>query len=449
MPKIKPQRGPQFEFLNASADIVIYGGAAGGGKTWALLMECLRHRNVPGFSAVIFRRNSTQVRNPGGLWDTSCELFPHAKGTPKESTLEWDFQEKGKVKFAHLEHDKTRFDWQGSQIPMIGFDELTHFSWQQFVYMLSRNRSTCGVKPYIRATTNPDADSWVRRFIAWWIDERSGYPIQSRSGKTRWFFIQNDETVWASSKEELLDKDPSCLPKSVSFVASTVYDNKILMEKDPGYLANLKALPRFEREQLLMGNWNIRPTAGMFFQRSFFEVVKAVPKGGLKAVRYWDRAATKKTESNDPDYTVGIRLEKDKNNILYVTDMVRIQQSPLGVQSAIKNTASQDGSSVRIGIEQDPGQAGVSEADYLVRMLQGYNVKTVKATQDKVTRALPASSQAEAGNIKILQAPWNEDFFRELENFPEGGHDDIVDALSGAFLLLNESSYDLAALMTL
>ena len=151
-------------------------------------------------------------------------------------------------------------------------------------------------------------------------------------------------------------------------------------------------------------------------------------------MRYWDRAATKKTESNDPDYTVGLRPEKDKNNILYITDMVRIQQSPLGVQSAIKNTAS---------------QAGVSEADYLVRMLQGYNVKTVKATQDKVTKALPASSQAEAGNIKILQAPWNEDFFRELENFPEGAHDDIVDALSGAFLLLNESAYDLNALMTL
>ncbi len=82
-------------------------------------------------------------------------------------------------------------------------------------------------------------------------------------------------------------------------------------------------------------------------------------------------------------------------------------------------------------------------------MLQGYNVKTVKATQDKVTRTLPASSQAEAGNIKILQAPWNEDFFRELENFPEGAHDDIVDALSGAFLLLNESAYDLNALMIL
>jgi len=449
MPKIKPQEGPQRQFLDSPADIVIYGGAAGGGKTYALLLECLRHRNVPGFSAVIFRRNSTQVRNPGGLWDTSCEIFPHANGIPKESTLEWDFQSKGKVKFAHLEHDKTRFDWQGAQIPFLGFDELSHFSWSQFVYMLSRNRSTCGVKPYIRATTNPDSDSWVRQFISWWIDEQSGYPIHTRSGKIRWFIIQNDETIWASSREELIEKDPSCLPKSVSFVASTVHDNKILLEKDPGYLANLKALPRFEREQLLMGNWNVRPTAGMFFQRCFFEIVKAVPKGGTKAVRYWDRAATKKIENNDPDYTVGLRLEKDRNNILYVTDMVRIQQSPLGVQTAIKNTASQDGISIRIGIEQDPGQAGVSEADYLVRMLQGYNVKTFKATQDKVTRALPVSSQAEAGNIKILQAPWNEDFLRELENFPEGAHDDIVDAFSGAFLMLTDAAYNLEAMTSL
>ncbi len=304
MLEITPQEGPQHQFLNSSADIVIYGGAAGGGKTYALLIECLRHRNVPGFSAVVFRRNSTQVRNPGGLWDTSCELFPYVNGTPKESTLEWDFRGKGKVKFAHLEHDKTRFDWQGAQISLIGFDELTHFSWAQFVYMLSRNRSTCGVKPYIRATTNPDSDSWVRQFISWWIDDYSGYPIPARSGKTRWFFIQNDETIWGASRAELIEKDPNCLPKSVSFVASTVHDNKILLEKDPGYLANLKALPRFEREQLLMGNWNVRPTAGMFFQRSFFEVVKAIPKGGTKVVRYWDRAATKKTETNDPDYTV-------------------------------------------------------------------------------------------------------------------------------------------------
>lgn len=242
-----------------------------------------------------------------------------------------------------------------------------------------------------------------------------------------------------------IKKIPNCLPKSFTFISSTVFDNKILMEKDPGYISNLKALPRFEREQLLMGNWNIRPTAGIFFQRSYFEIVKVIPNT-LTKVRYWDRAATRKTETNDPDYTVGIKLEKDRNNILYVTDLVRLQDSPLRIQNAIKNTASQDGHSVRIGIEQDPGQAGVSEADYLIRMLQGHFVKAIKATKDKVTRSLPVSSQAEAGNIKIAQASWNEAFLRELENFPDGSYDDIVDALSGAFLMMTDSTYDLRAL---
>lgn len=445
---IFPQSGPQEQFLMNPANIVIYGGAAGGGKTYALLMECLRWIHVKGFSAVIFRKTSTQVRNPGGLWDTSTKLYSlrGINGVPRESSLEWFFPAGSKVKFGHLDHDNDKFNWQGAQIPLLGFDELTHFTWSQFMYMFSRNRSVSGVPSYIRATTNPDPDSWVRNMIRWWIDEETGYAIPERSGKIKWFVVENDKIIWGDTKEELLAQDPERLPKSFSFVASTIYDNKILLASDPGYLASLKALSRFEREQLLMGNWNVRPTAGMFFQRHTFEVVDAIPAGTRK-VRYWDRAATKKTETNDPDYTVGLKLEKDKDNILYITDLVRLQNTPLGVQNAIKNTAKQDGPSVRIGIEQDPGQAGVSEADYLIRLLQGLNAKTYKASKDKITRALPASAQAEAGNIKVLRAAWNEDLFRELENFPDGAHDDIVDALSGAFLMQTERKYDLASLI--
>lgn len=442
---IKPQAGKQEQFLSSPADIVIYGGAAGGGKTYALLLECLRYKHVKGFSAVIFRREATQVRNPGGLWDTSNEIFPYVGGHPRESNLEWEFKPDAKVKFAHMEHEKNRFGWQGSQIPLIAFDELTHFTWSQFVYMLSRNRSMCGVRPYIRATTNPDPDSWVRKFIDWWIDPETGYPIAERSGVIRWFVVNNDETFWANSSEALIKTFPDATPKSVTFIASTVYDNKLLLDKDAGYIANLKAMPKFEREQLLMGNWNIRPQAGMFFERSYFEVVKAVPKN-TQAVRYWDRAATKETGTNDPDYTVGLKLEKDQNGLFYVSDIVRLRESPLGVLQAIKNTASQDGYNVKIGIEQDPGQAGVSEADYLVRNLAGFPVFTYKATKDKVTRALPVSSQAEANNVKVLEGRWNESFFRELENFPEGGHDDQVDALSGAFNMMAEQKYNLQTL---
>ena len=446
--ELRPQAGPQEQFLKNSANIVIYGGAAGGGKTFALLLECMRWIHKANFSAVIFRRTSTQVRNSGGLWDTSTLIYPMEGGYPRESRLEWVFPSGAKISFANMEYDKDRFNWQGSQIPLIGFDELTHFTWSQFMYMFSRNRSVSGIPSYIRATTNPDPDSWVRKMISWWIDEETGYAIPERSGVIRWFVVENDRIIWGATKDELLKKDSTRLPKSFSFVASTVFDNKILLDRDPGYLASLKALSRFEREQLLMGNWNVRPSAGMFFQRTYFQVIDVLPRN-LQFVRYWDRAATKKTENNDPDFTVGLRLAKDNNGIFYICDIVRLQESPLQVQNAIKNTASQDGYITRIGIEQDPGQAGVSEVDLLIRMLAGFNVKPYKATKDKVTRASPVSAQAEAGNIRVLRGNWNEDFFRELENFPEASHDDIVDALSGAFLMHTEQAYNIYSLAEL
>lgn len=444
----RPQEGPQMEFFCNPADIVIYGGAAGAGKTFALLLEALWHHDTPGYNAVIFRKNSTQIRNPGGLWDTSHSIYHDFEGQAKETTLEWNFKAGVTIKFAHLDNESDKYSWQGSQICFIGFDELTHFSWGQFVYMLSRNRSMCGVEPYIRATCNPHPDSWVRKFIDWWIDSESGYPILERSGELRYFHMQGDEIMWADTKEELIERFPESMPKSVSFIAATVHDNRLLLEKDPSYLSNLNALPRYEREQLLYGNWNIRPTGGLFFKKQYFEVREVLPRN-LNFVRYWDRAATRKTETNDPDFTVGVKLGKDKDGVFYVADVVRMQDSPLKVQQAIKNTAAQDGFMVRIGLEQDPGQAGVSEVDQLIRYLSGFACRPYKVTKDKLNRALPVSAQAEAGNIVLLKAPWNDDFFRELENFPDGSHDDIVDALSGAFLMHTESNYDLISLSKL
>lgn len=444
---LAPQKGPQTKFLKCTADIAFYGGAAGAGKTYAVLLEPLYHLHVAYFGAVIFRRNSTMVRNQGGLWDTSLQIYPNPRigGIPKETTLEWDFPSKTSIKFAHLQYESDVLSWQGSQICLIIFDELTHFTKTQFFYMLSRNRSTCGVKPYVRATTNPDADSWVREMVDWWINPDTGIAIPERSGVIRYFINLEDKIIWGDSKEELLERYPNNLSKSFTFISGTIFNNQKLLDIDPGYLASLHALSRVERERLLNGNWNIKPSAGLYFQKGYFEVVDAVPVNNKK-VRYWDRAATKKTDSNDPDFTVGIRLEKDSNNILYVTDMIRIQDSPLGVQTVIKNTAIRDTVAVRIGVEEDPGQAGVSEAEHLTRLLQGFHVRRNKVMKDKVTRAMPVSAQAEAGNIKIVRGKWNDDFFRELENFPEGKHDDIVDALSGAFLMINENAYSLAAM---
>src|SRR6185437_9014510 len=189
------QEGPQYTFLNTQAEIAFYGGAAGGGKSYALLLEHLKNFHNSKFRSVIFRRNSTQVRNPGGLWHESMAIYKQYKGHPREAFLEWRFPTGSTVKFAHLEHEKSIYDWQGAQIPFIGFDELTHFTETQFTYMLSRNRSTSGVRPYIRATCNPDVTSWVRDWVAWYIDGE-GFAIPERSGVLRYFVRANSELHW-------------------------------------------------------------------------------------------------------------------------------------------------------------------------------------------------------------------------------------------------------------
>ncbi len=433
--RIGPQEGPQTEFLSTPADIAIYGGAAGGGKSYGLLLEPLRHIKNDNFGAVIFRRTATQVRNEGGLWDESMRLYGGLGAHPREAQLEWEFPTGSpRVKFAHLEYDKNVYDWQGSQIPFIGFDELTHFTERQFFYMLSRNRSTSGVPGYIRATCNPDADSWVRKLIDWWIDE-DGYPIPERSGVLRWFIRRDDLILWGDTREEMIaEHGADEMPKSITFIPSKIQDNKILMEKDPSYMANLRALSRVERLRLLGGNWNVRATAGEMFQREWFPIIDAIPSGWITACRFWDRAATVPNEVNkDPDWTRGLKLYRYPNDTFLVADLKSVRASPGKVEVLIKNTASHDTTSVKIRSQRDPGSAGVAESDNFIRMLRGYDVSTITLTKKKVSRAKPVSAQAEAGNIYILRAPWNDEFFSELEAFPDGTHDDIVDTLSGAF----------------
>ena len=267
---IAPQPGYQTKVLSNAADIIISGAAAGVGKTFALLMDPLRdiHRN--GFGGVIFRRTSPQIRNEGGLWDTSMTIYPAANGAPKESALEWDFPKGAKIKFSHLEYEKNIFDWQGAQIPFIGFDELTHFSKKMFFYLLTRNRSTCGVDPYVRATCNPDPESWVFQLIEWWIDPDTGYPIPERDGIIRYFMVDGEAYIWGNTKAEVLDKaahlladmqstdiNPEAFVKSITFISGSIYDNKELLKVNPAYLGNLLAQDDETKAQLLKGNWKV------------------------------------------------------------------------------------------------------------------------------------------------------------------------------------------------
>lgn len=434
---IVPQPGPQTMFLASSADIAIYGGAAGGGKTWGLLMEPLRNIHNPQFGAVFFRRTTVQIRNEGGLWDESQTLYPQIGADPKEHELWWKFPGGASVSFAHLEHDKSRFNYQGAQIPLICFDELTHFTPTQFWYMVSRNRSMCGVRPYIRATCNPDADSWVADLIAWWIDQETGLPISERAGVLRWFVRVGDVLVWADSPGELgeyrMPDGTPIPPKSLTFIPAKLTDNKALMAADPGYMASLLALPMVERERLLGGNWKIRPAAGLYFQRSWCRVVDAIPAGTVFG-RGWDLAATPRTSDNpDPDATSGTKIGRTPDGRYIVVDNRQDCMTPAGVERFLSNTAAEDGYGVTISLPQDPGQAGKSQVASLTKMLSGYTVRSSTETGDKVTRFGPFSAQAEAGNVDVLRGTWNEHWLTALEGFPVAKHDDAADSTSRAF----------------
>lgn len=253
--EIRPQPGPQTEFLATSADVAIYGGAAGGGKTWALLLEPLRHVENPRFGGVIFRRTSPQITNEGGLWDEAERLYPVLGATGLVGSLDWRFPSGANLGFRHLQHERNKYDWQGAQLAYLGFDELTHFTESQFFYLLSRVRSTSGVRPYVRGTCNPEPN-WVKTFLAQWVDK--AHPDPARSGEIRYFVRDGRDLVWARSRAALRARFPGRSPRSVTFIRANVHDNPALLRADPDYLGNLQALPPVERARLLDGDWDVR-----------------------------------------------------------------------------------------------------------------------------------------------------------------------------------------------
>jgi len=468
---IKPQPGPQEQFLKAKCDVVVYGGSAGGGKTFSLLLEPLYYINVPGYNATFFRKSNPELNAPGGLWDEAKKMYLPLGAEMVQSPRMVARFKNSNITFAHLNRDAEVYNWQGSQMCAILFDELTHFSKSTFFYMLSRNRSVCGVNPYIRATCNPDPSSWLAEFMSWYIDQDTGYPIPERSGKVRYFYRDGDIIRWSGRTQDLkpyinLTKEDIeagvkefDLIKSFTFISSSIYDNKELLKVNPQYLASLKSLPTVEREQLLYGNWKIKRAQGDYFRREWFKVVDRLPdpKRVLKAVRGWDRAATEKSENNNPDYTAGVLILKLDTDEYVIADVRRFRERPARRNELILNTALADKErypNSRQIFEQDPGQAGIDEVETLIKSLTNNNILCDKTrpSKNKVQRALNLSAAAENGLVRIYPGEYLDDYFLELEQFSDNPkdylHDDQIDASSCAFNRINDikGSYDLTAL---
>lgn len=447
--RIAPQKGRQEEFLSCPADIAVYGGSAGGGKTWGLLLDPLRHINAPGFNAVIFRRTFPEITQAGGMWDEANSIYPYAGGVPNKSNYSFRFPNDVRIEFNHLQYDKDLISYLGAQICMIGFDQLETFTEKQFWFMVGRNRSTCGVRPYIRATCNPDPDSFVYKLLEWWID-KDGYANLERAGKMRWFVRVDENLIWADNKNELLERfGNEYEPLSLTFIPATVYDNPALLAKDPGYLARLKAMSYVERQRYLGdpkrgGNWKVKPEAGKVFNREWFEIVPQAPSAGVD-VRGWDFAASVVSLRNDdPDFTASVKIRK-YNGYYYVMDCTN-DRIPAGeIDSLVKTVSMQDrqissASNTRYMVrwEVEPGSAGLRESNRMARMLAGFDAMGVLATGDKLSRWKPFSAQASNGFVKLVSAPWNDLFLSALHGQPDLPHDDIADAAALAFSAVAE-----------
>lgn len=236
----------------------------------------------------------------------------------------------------------------------------------------------------------------------------------------------------------------------MTFIASTIYDNQILLKTNPSYLANLKALPLVERERLLQGNWKIKPAAGLYFKRvQLRSILDTPPLDVVSWSRAWDLAATSEDEGGEPAYTAGVLMGKRRDGTYVVADVINVRMEANDVRQLIKLTAEKDRAmfgSVHIRLPQDPGQAGKAQARSFVKFLSGFPIKAIPETGSKEARAEPVAAQWQAGNFDMVYGPWNEVYLDQLESFPMSRFKDMVDATSAAYNEL-ESTFDIGNLL--
>jgi predicted phage terminase large subunit-like protein len=441
----RPIEGPQTRFLRSGAFEVLYGGAAGGGKSDGLLAKAVRFIHFPSYRGIIFRRTYPDLKK--SLIDRSLELYPQSGATYNASDRAWTWPTGAKVWLAALDRDRDVRKYQGPSFQFVGFDELTQFTRYQYVYMISRLRSARGVPRRLRGTTNPGSEGhdWVLERFAPWLypPDYDKYQGQRALPGELLYFRKKP----GGEGEEYCDKEDRG-SRSRTFIPASVKDNPYYAGTD--YEDNLDLLDRVEREQLKHGNWLVRVGAGALFQRSWFEIRDTRPADVVARVRYWDRAATKKKTS---DWTAGVLLSKTREGLYFIEDIVRFQGRPREVEQTIRQTAILDleryGTvspyTVSLFIEHDPAQAGKFEAEYYTTEFAAFGLQAIPPQGDKVTRARVCSVQAEAQNVKLIRGPWNEDFLIEAQDFPEG-HDDQIDGWSGAMRQVHaiEAFYKLA-----
>lgn len=427
----QPNPGRQTRFLSSTADELLLGGEAGGGKSDAIVALPLRWAEHPRFQALILRREGTDL---GPLLAKAHRLYKRAFPGARfnESSRIWRFPSGARVRFAGCEHESDAFAYQGDEFNVIGFDELTHFTRGQFLEITSRLRTTDPELPTIaRATSNPGGagHEWVLERWAAWLDpkarieglDRDRYPDGLVPEGVRLWFLRDD-----GGRERVV-------PKWTEGASSRCFLRSVRAEcaqLDKKYETKLQQLDPVRRAQLGKGNWLAKPAAGKYFQRAWVEFIDEAPRPLDRRIRYWDLAA-------GGDFAAGA-LSARVGEAHVVEDIRRRRGGPGEIRQLVFDTAREDGPSVEIWIERDPGQAGKDQEHTYVTApeLRNFNVKFRPKRVDKITAFGPFSASAFARLVRLVRGAWNREFCEELEAFPEGSNDDQCDAVSGAHAVL-------------
>lgn len=346
--------------------------------------------DVPSYSAMLFRKTYADLSLPGALMDRAAEWLMPTAARWNQTEKTWHFPSGATLTFGYLDAKNDRYRYQSSELQYCGFDELTHFKREDYLYLFSRLRRLQGVHVPLRmrSASNPGGEghAWVRqRFI--------------------------------------LDGDSNNRP----FVPAKKEDNPHLDIE--AYNESLQELDHITRKRLSEGDWSISEK-GELFDRQWFEVVRVGPGKNARRIRYWDLAATDPKPGTDPDWTAGCRISEE-DGIYFIEDMRRVRESPGKVEKLVSRAANHDGRNTIVWIEQEPGASGKSTIHhYQKNVLPAFAVygDTDRGPKPEFWRVL--SSKAENGLVKVIEGDWNEEFFNELEAIPYGDHDDQADAAS-------------------
>lgn len=406
----------QRAFLLDFGKEALYGGAAGGGKSDAILMAALQFISFPGYAALILRRTFPDLSKPGALLDRAATWFKGKGPKYHTHTHTWTFPEGGRIVFGYCESHADVLQYQSSEWQYIAIDEVAEWAEERtYTFLFSRLRRPSGVS---------DDDPLAK------------VPLRMRTGANP----TGPGLKWV--RDRFIVRGPH---EGRTYYPARLEDNPHLDQKE--YEHSLEQLDPYERLRLRHGDWFASPPGSMFRREWFYGndedipcriVPAADPSPEWDVIRYW-RYPNPPKPGKEPDYLVGALVARHRSGTFLIADIRRILDTPEEGEELMRSVALGDGQTIPVYVEEKSGESGKS----LIRHLRNkvfpstHTVKKAPGTGDLVIRAEPVSSEASRGNLLLVDGPWVDAFIEEAELFPEAVVANQVHTITGACTFLD------------